>query len=519
MQIQSSPQCSTAVGSQPFRPKARTQLGAALLLVLALFATACGGSGGAGSDSGGSASDNSSGGNAALCPVAALDKANGPTKITIWHAWIGLTAKTLESVADAYNKSQDKVVLTVEAQGTYEELLKKYQDALGDPSSLPDIVLSEDTTTQFMINSESIVPAQDCIAADDSAAAIYKNILPAVISGYTVDDVLWPAAFSVSQPVLYVNQNHLAAAGVDSSPAALPTTLAELRSTAEKIKAANIPGVEQPLVLRLDSWYLEQALAGVQQPVVNNGNGRSGLATKSELNSGPTTEVFEWFKSMQEDGLLKAVPYSDSFGQLFAMALQTSSMLIDTSTAITSVNAAIEGTLKNEDIGATDLGIDLSTVKFDTLKIGVGQNPGLKAAGVGQIGGAGWYMVNSEKDASIAAAWDFMKFFNETPQQVRWTLEASYLPVSESARQDPVLQEAFSATQRGQWLSVASDGLVNLDPKFPGPVIGPYNEFRSITRGALEKVTTGGGEVVPVIKTANSEFQAALDQYATEVGG
>ena len=513
--MQNQPNTRPLSSSAPrqVRPKHRTQLGAALLLVLALFALACS------SSDGESGSGNTSKGDASLCPVAALDDAAGPVKITIWHAWIGLTAKTLQSIADSYNKSQTKVVLQVEAQGTYEELLKKYQDALGDPASLPDIVLSEDTTTQFMIDSESIVPAQDCIAADDAAAAIYEDILPAVISGYTVDDVLWPAAFSVSQPVLYVNQAHLAVAGVDSTPTALPKTLTELRATAEKIKAANIPGVEQPLVLRVDSWYLEQALAGVEQPVVNNSNGRSGLATESDLISDPTTEVFQWFQDMQKDGLLKAIPYSDSFGQLFAMALETSSMLIDTSTAITSVNAAIEGTLTNEDVGAADLGIDLSTVKFDTLKIGVGLNPGLKEAGVGQIGGAGWYMVNGEDDASIAAAWDFMKYFNETPQQVRWTLEGSYLPVSESAREDPALLAAFTATQRGQWLSVASAGLVNLDPEFPGPVIGPYNEFRSITRGALEKVTTGGGEVTATIKTANTEFQASLDQYASEVGG
>jgi sn-glycerol 3-phosphate transport system substrate-binding protein len=513
MQNQSNPRSLGSLKSRQFRAKPRTHLGAALLLLLALFAFSCGGSDGE------STSESSSSGDAALCPVAALDKADGPVNITIWHAWIGLTAKTLQSIADSYNKSQTKVVLEVEPQGTYEELLKKYQDALGDPASLPDIVLSEDTTTQFMIDSESIVPAQDCIAADDSAAAIYKNILPAVISGYTVDDVLWPAAFSVSQPVLYVNQTHLAAAGLDSAPAALPTTLAELRTAAEKIKAAQIPGVEQPLVLRVDSWYLEQALSGIEQPVVNNSNGRSGLATKSELISDPTTEVFEWFQAMQKDGLLKAVPYSDSFGQLFAMALQTSSMLIDTSTAITSVNAAIEGTLKSEDIGAADLGIDLSAVKFDTLKIGVGLNPGLQESGVGQIGGAGWYMVNSTKEASIAAAWDFMKYFNETPQQVRWTLEGSYLPVSETAREDPALLAAFQDSQRGQWLAVASDGLVNLDPDFPGPVIGPYNEFRSITRGALEKVTTGSGDVAAVIATANTEFQASLDQYASEVGG
>ena len=184
------------------------------------------------------------------------------------------------------------------------------------------------------------------------------------------------------------------------------------------------------MVLRLDSWYLEHALTGVDQPMVNEDNGRSGLATTSELLSDPTTEVFDWFKAMYDDGLLKAVPYSDPFGQLFAMALGTSSMLIDTSTVITTVNSAIEGTLTNDDVGATDLGIDLSTVQFGDLKIGVGLNPGLEQAEVGQIGGAGWYIVNGEDPAAVAASWDFLKFFNQTPQQGPWTLEGSYLPVS-----------------------------------------------------------------------------------------
>ena len=205
-----------------------------------------------------------------------------------------------------------------------------------------------------------------------------------------------------------------------------------------------MPGVEKPLVLRLDSWYLEHLLTGAKQEIVNESNGRAGLATESELLNDDTTKVYEWFRSMYDDGLLNTIPYSQPYDQLFAMALGTSSMLIDTSTAITSVNSAIEGTLKNEDIGAEDLGIDLSTFKFDTLKIGVGLNPGFTEAGQGQIGGAGWYMVDNGDDAATSASWDFLSYFNETPNQVRWTLEGSYLPVSEAARNDPALQKDFA---------------------------------------------------------------------------
>lgn len=487
----------------------------ALVASLALVAAACGG--GSSDEADGDAGGSSGGGDLPACPVGAFEDADGVTEITLWHAWVGLTKRTIESIAEDFNASQDKVKVNVEAQGNYEEMLAKYESTLADPESLPDMVLSEDTTTQFMIDSQTVVPAQSCIDADPDAKEFYDQVLPAVTAGWTVEDVLWPAAFSVSQPILYVNENHLSAAGVDTTT--LPATLDELRAAAEKIKAANVPGVEEPLVLRLDAWYLEHLLTGSKQPIVNEENGRAGLATESELANDRTTEVYEWFRSMYDDGLLNAIPYSQPYDQLFAMALGSSSMLIDTSTAITSVNSAIEGTLKNEDIGAEDLGIDLSTFKFDSLKIGVGLNPGFTEAGQGQIGGAGWYMVDRGDDAALSASWDFLSYFNETPNQVRWTLEGSYLPVSEAARNDPALQKDFAETRRGQWLGVAASSLDELDPEFPGPVFGPYNQFRNAVRGSFEKITLGQEDVASTITSVDSEFQSDLETYASEVGG
>ena len=59
--------------------------------------------------------------------------ADGVTEITLWHAWVGLTKRTVESIAEDYNASQDKVKVNVESQGNYEEMLAKYESALADP--------------------------------------------------------------------------------------------------------------------------------------------------------------------------------------------------------------------------------------------------------------------------------------------------------------------------------------------------------------------------------------------------
>ena len=482
-----------------------------LLLLLAMAAAACGGTSENGGTGSGTAADDLT-----PCPVEALDDAQGPVQVTLWHAYVGMTKKTLEKIADEYNSSQDKVKVTVEAQGTYEELLKKYEDALGDPATLPDLILTEDTTTQFMIDSGQVIPATSCVEADPDGKAVYEPFLPAVLAAYTVDDVQWPVAFSVSNPVLYFNEVHFQAAGLD--PADPPETLEELRAAAEKIKAANIDGVGQPLVLKMDSWYVEHWLTGAGVPIVDKDNGRAGLATTSEYDNDTTAEIYEWIKGMVDDGLIKAVPNSSQVDEYLAVATQSSSMLIQTSTAITTINGIIEGTLNAEDLGVeTDL--DLSAIKLPDLPVGVGLAPGLEQAGGGQIGGSGWYLLDTGQDAEAAGAWDFIKFFNETPQQVAWTLEGSYLPASTDAAEAPALVEDFTTTRKGGWLATATESLGLLDPDFPGPVIGPYKEFRVAVRASLEEVALSGADTGPAIATASQKFQSALDAYAQEVGG
>lgn len=505
------------------RPALRIAL--ASVAAFGLIASACGG----GTDEGNGGGDkptsdeDSSLVNAADCPVDSLEKATAPVNITVWHAWLGKTRATLEATADEFNKSQSKVHVSVESQGSYEEMQKKYTDAMATPEALPDLILSQDTTLQFMIDSGTAIPAAACIKADPKSEAIYDDMEPSVISSYSVKDVLWPAAFSVNAPALYINMAHFKAAGLDTTK--LPQTLDELHAAAKKIadaKAAGVPelqGVAEPMVLRLDSAWLENWVTGAGVAMVNNDNGRSGLATKSEMDSKEVKDGFTWLKTMTDEKLLKPVPFSNTFGQLFAMALQSSSILIDTATAIPTVDAAISGTLKNEDIGAEDLGIDLSTVKVDTLQIGVGAGPGFKEAGKGQIGGAAWYIVNRDKPESIAAVWEFTKFSNDVAQQVRWTLDGGYLPVRKAARKDKALETELSTTRKGQWLAAVADGITKFDPDKPGPVIGPYNEFRDIYRNALESVTLGGKGLDETLTDSNTKFNDALAAYQKDVGG
>jgi len=477
----------------------------ALLLAAATLAAACGG------DSGEEAApgdDGGDGGDAAadVCPVDALAEADGPVEVTLWHTYVGLTNRTLNEIADAYNSTQDAVRVRVENQGaSYEELLRKYRQ--GIPSGqLPTIGVMEDTTTQFLADSGTIVPAGVCAEADGYDG--YDDFAEGVKDFYSVDGVLQPASFNVSTVLLYYNRDHFEQAGLD--PDDPPETLAEVAEYARAIKATGV--VDQPVVLNMQPWFVEFWLTGAGEGLVDNANGRGdGDTTAGAFDNEATHQLFEQLGAMRDEGLLNPVPGTEGqFDHYFALGLQQASMTVETSTAVTTINAVLEGNLD-----PAELGLEGELPPID-VNVDAGPFPGLEAANRGQLGGGVWYLTNTGTDEQIAAAWDFVKFVNEPENQALWHLEGSYLPVRQTTAQSQEIQDFWANTRPGRWLAVAYDGLQKVDPAYPGPLIGPYTETRAAVREALDGLMFGGRGADEVIAEANATITQAIEDYNDE---
>ena len=498
----------------PPRRRTRGTLAVALVATAALVAGAC--SGGS-DDEATPTTTKESPAQAENCPVDALDSASGVTEVTVWHPYNTLTQEALETAATEYNASQDKVKVSVEAQGSYPELLKKYEDSLGDPANLPDVIFSEDTTLQYMVDSGSVIAAADCIAADPDSETFYGDLLPQVENSYSVSGKLWAAAFGVSMPIMYVNNDHLAAAGLTVGD--YPGTLAEVREAAEKIKAANIAGLEAPVVMQLYGWYPENWLTGARHEIVNEENGRAGLATESEFGGDATLEVLEWMNDMAEDGLLKAYPYGSDISHFLAMAQSSASILIDGSRAITTVDAVVANSYAPPEADGVEGLEGLEDAELDGLDISVAEVPGMEEPGKGAVWGSAGFLVAGQDDAKVAGGWDFLKFFNAPAQQIQWTLKGSYLPVTKAVQESPEITSYFAGETAGKWLGVVNNQLLNLDTDFASPAIGPYNEFRAGEHSMLDDIVLGDADPADALEKFNSKFQDDLDRYAAEVGG
>ncbi|MCD9623618.1 extracellular solute-binding protein [Rhabdothermincola salaria] len=471
------------------------------LLAAALLAAGCGSS-----DSG----DNSAGRPATEdvelpeCPVGALDSAAGPVDVTVWYQLSGKAGDTFEAQVAAYNASQDQVRVTAELQGvSYDELLRKYEQ--GIPSrNLPDMLVAEDTATRFLIDSDTVFPAQSCFDADGLST---DGFAEAAVNHYTVGGAMWPGSASLSNLLTYYNKNHFRRADLD--PETVPATLAEVREVAETIKAAGI--TETPVVLKMDAWFVETQLTGDQQTMVDNDNGYGpDETTEATFDTEVTQEIFDWIKSMIDDGLMTPVQATDgNFDHYLAMANQNASITIETSTAATSVVAFLGG----DTSVAAELGRGAADADAEALDIGAGQVFGLTEPGQAQIGGNGFWMMSTSTDEQISASWDFMKWWNEVDQQVTWNIEGSYLPFLDAAAEDPRVQAFWSDELAGKWLSIAYEQLQDGDPDFTGALIGPYDKFRIAMRDAMAAVAFQGADPATAITQAAEQTTQALQDY------
>lgn len=492
--------------SSPHQPRSWARRLAVLAVATCLLAlAACSGSTSSSTDAGGGG-----GGSDTLvplppCPVDALASATQPVDVELWHPFVAKTKDTLEAMVAQYNASQTKVRVKAEAQGTYNELAAKYRSAV--PSKdLPAIAIFEDINTKSVADSGTILPAQSCIDADNYDTS---DLLASVKAFYSVGGALFPSTANISTPLLYENRNHFRRAGLD--PDKPPTTLAEVREYAQKIKDAGV--VDHPIALSLQPWFIESWLNGEGAALVDNDDGRgSGQTTAAVFDTDQTREIYTWIRDMNRDGLLTAIPNTDgNIDDYLAMAQQKTSMIIESSVSATSIKAFLKGDL---DPSTLQGGSGAAPADLNALDIGAAPFPGVSEPGKVRLGGSGWYITNTTKPEVQAAAWDFMKWWNSTDQQVRWNLEGSYLPFRASAAKDPRVTANWTSDLSGRWLAISYNQLVNgINPDFPGAQFGPFDKYVKATDDSLESMVFGTTEPAAAVTAAANATTDAITQY------
>jgi sn-glycerol 3-phosphate transport system substrate-binding protein len=429
------------------------------------------------------------------CPVDALDKADGPVSITFWHGMSNELENALVDLTNEYNASQDRVVVTLQNQTSYDSLIDKYiQSSQG---SRPQLVQLPEYVLQSFAQSGTFIPAQACIEASglDTSA-----ILERVSTAYVFEGIQWGMPFNVSNPVLYYNRKTFEAAGLD--PDTSPITLDELRATSQQIVDSGAATFGMVFDSGPDSgggWYLEQWFGRAGELYADNGNGRFAPATKVLYDNATGEELLGFVQDMVTDGL--AVNVGDNPGGLDAFLKMIDpdapgAMTIGTSAALGSVLSALGGGLAP---GLT------------TDDIGVGPMPGPSPEPGAQVGGGSLWVVAGKSDAEAAAAWDYVTFLTAAQTQSTWASRTGYVPIRDDATELEPLATTYATDPR---FKVAYDQVLARpdDITANAPVLGPQREVRVATARAVAAIL-GGADVASSLAQAAAQSDALITSY------
>lgn len=456
----------------------RVVAGAAGTAALALVLASCSGAGG--------------GSEGAEAPDAnALDDTDEEVTVSFWHSMEGTNGETLEELVEDFNTEHDgDIVIEPVFQGDYDDAITKYKAAVQSEST-PNLVQIYDIGSQFMIDSETVVPMQAFIDRDDyDTSDIQENIA----GYYTVDDEMWSMPFNTSMPVMYYNKTLFEEAGLD--PEDPPETLDEVRDAAEELASENGGPAEFGFNAAIYGWFVEQEIAANGDLYCGPDNGRGeDLADEFTFDNDGAAEFISWWADMVDDGV----------------AGNTGRETADAQDAFKSGTIGIS----LESTGA--LGGMQEAAEEQDFDLGVGYYPRIEQNEYGPIiGGASLYIGGEgHSEAEQEAAWQFVQFLGEPANQATWHTGTGYFPVVRSALEEP---EDVEWREEHPQFDVAVQQLddTELTTATQGCSAGVMPQARKGVEDALEAILLGG-DAQEELSEAAEELQDELDNYNESV--
>jgi len=403
--------------------------------------------------------------------------------VEFWHTFgDAKRGDWIQARAEDYNKAHPGVKVVAVYKGISDETLQATVLAARQGKA-PALVQVDGVSSQLALYSGIFVPVSSVGDVD------FGDYLKPVVSYYTLGGKVNSIPFNSSSPVLYFNKDLMVRAGLD--PKNPPNTFAAILKTCAQFDAAKL-GVKC-VALTPYSWLFEQWMSEQNAQLLNNGNGRQGRATASNVDSAAGRKIFQFYKDLSDKGYLTNTgKLADTVGTNAIFSNQKALMTINSTAG---------------------LGNLLDAAKQNGFQMGVGVLPIPSGSGRNGviIGGASLWVSKSAAKPQAETALDFALFMTNTENMASWHKLTGYYPVRTSS---------VNLLRKQGWLKgnplqlVAFNQLLRTQPNVAnaGALTGANPQMRSIIEQSIQKVLGGQG-VAEVAKSANEQIGAALLEY------
>jgi len=312
------------------------------------------------------------------------------SKVTVdfWHVMGGPLGRRLDEMINDFNRTHPQAQVRSVHMGSYDVLAQKLMGAIASNSPPVLAQMYESWTDQFW-EAGNLLAMEEFIHLE--AVFDLEDFFPVFIEDNTYDDVSVTLPFNKSVPVFYYNIDLLKEHGIDS----FPRDWAAFRETCHRIRTENVWPTSWPI----DVWYFSTML------YQRGGELYAELERQPRFNSSKGIAVLEYLVGLVRDSLFYLSP-----------GFQRQDEFLSGNVAMIPASVVSWAFMKGK--GAFEMGVAPFPQGEENAVVIAGTNIG---------------MFKKANEAQRHIAWEFVKWFLEPNNQVRWTEASYYLPTRRSA--------------------------------------------------------------------------------------
>ena len=414
----------------------------------------------------------------------------GATMIDFWHAFGGGRKLLIERMVADFNYTHPGIYVRVEHKGSYRDTLNATILA-AQQGNAPHLVQIFEIGSQLAIDSGIFVPIEDYVIGPEFQPDDY---ISGVANYYNIGGKFNSMPWNSSNPILYYNKDMFRAAGLD--PEKPPETFEEMLSACDKLVSSGT--AKNCISWPLHGWFFEQWMANMGAELANNGNGRDARATEVYLTGDAAKTIVNWWKEMYDKGYYAYSGKLEDWDGADAIFVSGQAAM-----EITSTSDVVQ---RQNDAKANGFELGTSYLPYPESS---------ERQGV-VVGGASIWMTGGHPDEEMQAAKDFVIWFTNTENAIRWHKATGYFPIRKSAVDVLEVENWFELNPA---YTKAFDQLLETKPipATQGALIGAFPEVRTIVEQAVEKVLAGEASVDEALEAAKTEADKAIQDYNKSV--
>ena len=393
------------------------------------------------------------------------------TEIQWWHAMGGALEKNLEAITDGFNASQDRYEVIPVNKGNYRDTMTAAISAFRAQQQPTIVQVYEVGTATMMAAKGAIYPVEDLIT--DYGGTLDKSaFLPAVISYYeTPEGKLLSMPFNSSTPVLWINRDMFAKAGIQKPP----KTWAQMDAAAAELRKAGFPC---GYTTAWQSWVLiENYSAWNNLPMGTEENGFAGFNTRFTFNN---PQLIHRLQTIKDSGNFVYGGRNDDAMTLFLN--QKCAMFLESSASYSGIAEGARFAFEN------------AMMPYDQDVVEAPQNS--------IIGGATLWVLRGKSDAQYEAAAAFLDYLSKPEVQAKWHQDTGYVPITTAAYRLAKEQGYYKKNPYGE-TAIEQLALHRPTVNSRGIRFGNMAQIRDVINTELETLWSGK-------KTAREAMDAAV---------